>query len=110
VPKYVVQFGNVKVVDEIMVGDKKVPRDRFVGVGEEIEIDANDPLVTKKHQKVAYDKEGQPYFLGETVAQVVPKAAFVPPALPVVEQPLPVVQDDDGEELPDVPRHGKAPR
>lgn len=54
VPKYIVNFGSVKVGKE---GDTL---ERVIKVGEEIELDVNDPLVVNKHRIMTVDREGQP--------------------------------------------------
>lgn len=53
-PKYIVNFGSVKVGKE---GDIL---ERVIKVGEEIDLDATDPLVVNKHRIMTVDREGQP--------------------------------------------------
>lgn len=70
-PKYVVNFGSIKV------GEGK-----YVNEGEEIELDEKDPMVTEKHPVMDVDKEGQPYQVGKQfitkVSPVKPMAAPQP--------------------------------
>ena len=48
-PLYIVKFGQVKCGEADLRG-----------VGDVIELDATDPLVTKKHQVMTVDREFQP--------------------------------------------------
>jgi hypothetical protein len=67
-PKYVVNFGSIKV------GEGK-----YVNEGEEIELNESDPMVTEKHPVMDVDKEGQPYQVGKQfVTKVSPVKAPEP--------------------------------
>lgn len=86
-PKYVVNFGSIKVGEG-----------QYVGTGQEIELDANDPIVTQRHPVMALDREGQPYHEGAVPntdkdgRTVYTGGEFVTQVSPVKAAPAPVVQ------------------